>query len=172
MIAQFSGFPQHYWLMFSGVVATLFFLCLSYLWKDVKHGRGKARWLLAYAATLFVLCSIVSGINMRFDELSYIDNRNFPGGPAECGIQENGIFINLFGTAVSFACSWLQDGLLVCVLHNYEEVGWNSRHRCSIGFISYGALPCGWLLYQQLCMSSPLVCQPCYLCRHVEFTVT
>lgn len=60
---------------------------------------------------------------MKFDELAFIKNRNFPGGPSAYLVKE-GSFVpaNLMSFAAYFIAMWMQDGFLVSLSRQYHLV--------------------------------------------------
>ncbi|EIN05092.1 hypothetical protein PUNSTDRAFT_75263 [Punctularia strigosozonata HHB-11173 SS5] len=133
-----------------GVTATLYFICFSHLWSELKRRKRSTIWHLVYITTIFSLSSIAAGTNMRFSELAFIDNRDFPGGPAAYSIAENSIFINLLGTGVVFAATWLQDGLL---LYRYLVIwGFNLWMLIIPGLLFLVSVIMSCFLLAQLCL--------------------
>ncbi|KAF8513811.1 hypothetical protein JB92DRAFT_2922060 [Gautieria morchelliformis] len=96
-----------------GVHATLFFLCLSLLLK-LRKNDPKSSWaFIAYITLNFVLGSIGNGVTIRFNEMTFVDNRDYPGGPNAFFMQQNSFWANVFGFGVYFVNGWTQDGLLL-----------------------------------------------------------
>ncbi|KAH7099605.1 hypothetical protein BKA62DRAFT_621194 [Auriculariales sp. MPI-PUGE-AT-0066] len=91
-----------------GVHATLFFSTLQLLWARSRSSWKDWVWIF-YIFALFVISSVGNGGDLKFAQMIWIDNRNFPGGPtvyivASCRcLQQHCYIIN----------SWLQDGLLL-----------------------------------------------------------
>lgn len=65
-----------------------------------------------YTTVLFIIGSINTGLNMSSFKIAYLDNRNYPSGPAAFATQ-NLSLPNLVSAACSVVGSWLADGLLV-----------------------------------------------------------
>lgn len=68
---------------------------------------------MAYICTHFTLSSIAFALNAKFNKMTFITNRDYPGGP-------NGFFTNNQSNWVQFVnyvlyifIAWLQDALLV-----------------------------------------------------------
>jgi hypothetical protein len=99
-----------------GVNLALFFLCVPLLWSQrIKHPKY-AYGMLAFVGLIFSLGTIANGLALYVNQLTYIDDRNYPGGPAAFAIEQNSITVNIVATAFYFINQWLQDGLLVCSL--------------------------------------------------------
>jgi hypothetical protein len=65
---------------YSGVHLTLFVQCFSLLTQ--RRPNGKRDWpILVYVCVIFTLGTVGFGGQVKFDELTFIQNRNFPGGP-------------------------------------------------------------------------------------------
>ena len=45
--------------------------------------------------------------------MTFIDARNFPGGPDAFVAAEYGVFVNIFGTVALVILNWFADGLVV-----------------------------------------------------------
>ncbi|KAF8530700.1 hypothetical protein JB92DRAFT_2857329 [Gautieria morchelliformis] len=96
-----------------GVHATLFFMCLSLLLK-LRKKDPKSSWaFIAYITLNFVLGSIGNGANTRFNEMTFVDDRDYPSGPNAFYIQQNSFWVNIFGFGVYIVNMWTQDGLLL-----------------------------------------------------------
>ncbi|TCD68387.1 hypothetical protein EIP91_010896 [Steccherinum ochraceum] len=97
-----------------GVQLTLFLLCFNHLWSERKDKtRTRTYFWMVYIVILFSLGTIGNAVNMRITELSFVDNRNFPGGPSAYEVELNFIPLNIAGTAAYIINGWLQDGLLL-----------------------------------------------------------
>ena len=62
---------------------------------------------------MFILGTIFIGANTKVNELSFIDNRNFPGGPNAYLAAFYNSTPNLIGNTMFILADWLADGLLV-----------------------------------------------------------
>lgn len=77
-----------------------------------KHPR--VSWtMIAYITLNFILGSIGNAANIKFNEMVFIDDRDFPGGPNAFFTQQNSVTINVLAYAVYIVNTWTQDGLLV-----------------------------------------------------------
>ena len=65
---------------------------------------------------MFILGTIFIGANTKVNELSFIDNRNFPGGPNAYLAAFYNSTPNLLGNTMFVIANWLADGLLVRLL--------------------------------------------------------
>ncbi|EJD46589.1 hypothetical protein AURDEDRAFT_20524, partial [Auricularia subglabra TFB-10046 SS5] len=95
-----------------GVHATLFFLTLKLLWARPRTTLKDYSWL-AYVIVLFIVSSIGNGIQLKFTQMIYIDDRNYPGGPAVFYLDGSTNSLAVFGNSLYIANTWLQDGLLL-----------------------------------------------------------
>jgi len=95
-----------------GIHATLFFLCFNIL---ASRGRKTRRdWaLLVYTCLVFTFGSLGYGMVARWVEMMFVDNINFPGGPAAFNYEESNDWVNVVGVAFYIVGIWLQDGLLL-----------------------------------------------------------
>lgn len=95
-----------------GVHATLFFITLRLLWARQRTTWKDYSWI-AYVVVLFTVSSIGNATQMKFTQMIYIDNRNYPGGPAAYYIEGSTAFMAVFCNCIYIANTWLQDGLLL-----------------------------------------------------------
>jgi len=96
-----------------GVNATIFFTCLASLWPQRKQKPVTTYVYLAYICTHFVLSSISFGLNARFNEIMFIDYRNYPGGPNAVFIDFQTYWLNFVPYVLYIMTAWLQDLLLI-----------------------------------------------------------
>ncbi|KAF8491920.1 hypothetical protein JB92DRAFT_3004859 [Gautieria morchelliformis] len=96
-----------------GVHATLFFMCLSLLLKVRKKDPKRSWVFVAYITINFVLGSIGNGANIRFNEMIFVGNRDYPGGPNAFFMQQNSCWVNMVSYGVFIVNTWTQDGLLL-----------------------------------------------------------
>ncbi|CAL1697306.1 unnamed protein product [Somion occarium] len=101
-----------------GAHIVIFFMCAYYLVQERK--KGNWRWL-SFIALLFALGTINVVMNIHFNELAWIDERNYPGGPLAFILEQQSIKTNIAGNAVSAVVPFLADGLLIYRVH----VVWN-----------------------------------------------
>ncbi|KAJ7107805.1 hypothetical protein C8R44DRAFT_528948, partial [Mycena epipterygia] len=75
---------------------------------------AKISWrLVSYITVLFCLASIGFGGNAKFNQQTYIDDRNIPGGPNAFTVQFFGGPINFSSFFSYVVMSWLADGLVL-----------------------------------------------------------
>ncbi|EIN04127.1 hypothetical protein PUNSTDRAFT_76736 [Punctularia strigosozonata HHB-11173 SS5] len=106
-----------------GVHATLFFICLDLLIKQLKSHPKRSYAMLVYIVMLFILGSLGNAANIKFNEMVFVDNRDYPGGPNAYFVEQNGVWINVLSYGVYIVNTWLQDGLLLYRFH----LIWNSN---------------------------------------------
>ncbi|KZV91445.1 hypothetical protein EXIGLDRAFT_837104 [Exidia glandulosa HHB12029] len=92
-----------------GVHATLFFVTLSHLW---PRRAQDWKWIV-YSTIVFAAASIGNGGGMRFSEMTYVDNRVYPGGPAAYVVKQGSVLPNAASQTAYILGCWLQDGLLL-----------------------------------------------------------
>ncbi|KAJ3574053.1 hypothetical protein NP233_g2024 [Leucocoprinus birnbaumii] len=93
-----------------GVHLTLFIWCFHLLLRKKKSRPDYL--LMLYVSLLFVMGNIGNGTNIKVGELTFVDNRNFPGGPNAyfgTGAGPVGLTCNV----VYIINTWFQDGLLL-----------------------------------------------------------
>lgn len=111
---QCSRFP-------TGMVVILYFECATAILKPQSRRVGGGKWgLLAYTTFLFALGTIYTCCNLRVRQLSYIDNRNFPGkapslppGPIGYTLFSQSKPTSVLSDASFTTANWMADGFLV-----------------------------------------------------------
>lgn len=108
-----------------GIVAVLFFRCMSALLNPIDRAKGAIKWgLVAHTVAMFSFVTITTAVNLNFQSISYVDDREFPGDgalfPGPLGYQ---FFINSESIATVsyifvFLNGWLADGLLASPVLN------------------------------------------------------
>ena len=95
----------------------VFFRCMAGLF-DPVHRRGEpVKWgIVSYTAVMFFLTTVLIAVNFDINSVSFIDNRQFPGGPGEYLETVLPMSLNPVADAMAIFNSWLADGLLVCFL--------------------------------------------------------
>ena len=103
------------------MVIILYFECAVAILKPLPGRRRGRKWgLFAYTTFLFVLGTIYTACNLRVRELSYIDNREFPGkppslppGPIGYTLFSQSKPISMLSNTSFTIANWMADGLLV-----------------------------------------------------------
>ncbi|CAL1697855.1 unnamed protein product [Somion occarium] len=94
-----------------GAHLTLFFQCFELLWSVRRKQPKFAYTFLVYISALSI-CSAIGAASFRINQQAFVNNRNFPGGPAQYGLLSFNS-LNVLGPGGYMAASWLQDGLLL-----------------------------------------------------------
>lgn len=95
---------------FIGVHLTLFTWCFQLL---IQKRKTQGDFLLMiYISLLFIMGNIGNGTNIKVGELTFVDNRSFPGGPSTFFATGRGP-VGLACNVIYIINSWFQDGLLV-----------------------------------------------------------
>ena len=69
--------------------------------------------LFAYVVAIFCLNLIYTGATFRLSQQSWVDDRNFPGGPAAFEAEESQLPLSVTGDACLIISAILSDALLV-----------------------------------------------------------
>ena len=116
----------------SGIVIVLFFQCVIALLNPANRKMEGIKWgLVAHTFFMFSFVTIYTATNLTFQSISYIDNREFPGGgglaPGPLGYQFSSysMGISVVQTVVFLLNGWLADGLLVGSV--FSSVVWRSN---------------------------------------------
>lgn len=107
-----------------GILFTIFLQCAMVIGKVSKRPLGRTPWLMYYSVVMFVLATIAFALNTKFIQMTYIDYRNYPGGPNIFTFDFYNHPINL----TSFVCytlmTWLGDGLVLyrfMLIYNFKK---------------------------------------------------
>ena len=102
-----------------GVVIALFFQCMGALLNPANRAWGGMKWpLVAHITVMFSFATIYTAMNMDLQSISYIGNREFPGGgvlspgPLEYQFLIYSKAINVVPNTMFFLNTWLANGLL------------------------------------------------------------
>lgn len=98
-----------------GVVLTLYLICLHALFQQLRSGVRKNQAIFSglYITVMFALGTVYCAVNSRITQLAYVNDRNFPGGPADFAVFVFSTPINIAGAVAFFITSWMNDALLV-----------------------------------------------------------
>jgi hypothetical protein len=101
-----------------GVVVTLFFMCFSVLYRQTAtRVRSRQRIILwVYICVVFILNTLFIAANSQFTQLAFIDDRNYPGGPAQFENDMWSIPIDEVNNVVFVLQNWMNDGMIVSVV--------------------------------------------------------
>jgi len=98
-----------------GIMTCLYGFCLSVLIPQIKS-RERRRWAifhLAYTSLLAALVGIGTATNARLAQISWVNNRNFPGGPLAFITEEGNLTELILGWSAYIVASWLQDAYVI-----------------------------------------------------------
>jgi len=111
-------------LLIPGVLIVLFFQCMTALFNPANRRRKGVKWGLAsYTVLMFSFATVLTGMQLHTQSISFIDNRSFPGlgglvPPGPLGYQAfiwSGPLL-LAPNLVFILSNWLAHGLLVSPL--------------------------------------------------------
>ncbi|KAF7297455.1 hypothetical protein MIND_00979200 [Mycena indigotica] len=130
-------FSEHTWLQGAflaaiayGIEAVLFFMSARLLWVARSKDEGTERRnliLIGYISTIYVLGTLYMAGLFQFTQLSFIDNRNIPGGPNQ---YENIMFslpIDMLANVIMVLLTWMCDIINVwrCgVIYRGSRIPW------------------------------------------------
>ncbi len=103
----------NFWLLtffLIGVHLTLFIWCFQLLLMKKKSRRDYL--FMLYISLLFIMGNVGNGTNIKVGEQTFVDFRNFPGGPSAYFATGGGP-VGLTCNVVYIINSWFQDGYLV-----------------------------------------------------------
>lgn len=96
-----------------GVELTLFTMCMQLLIQRMtRDNRTRTIILLVYIFVMFICGTLIIASDAQMTQLSFITERNFPGGPSAFETDEFSIPIDELGNVLISVSQWLADGLL------------------------------------------------------------
>ena len=104
-----------------GILIVLFFQCMDTLFNPVNPRREGIRWgLVSYTVAMFTFVTVLAGMALHIESISYIDNREFPGlegvlppGPLGYVNSIRQTALSIIPNLMFFLNNWLADSLLV-----------------------------------------------------------
>ncbi|KLO13649.1 hypothetical protein SCHPADRAFT_915187 [Schizopora paradoxa] len=99
-----------------GIHLTLFVQCFQLLCQR-RRDRQRNWGLLLYICIIFSLGTVGFGGQIKFNEMTFIQDRDFPGGPLGFNFGEYNAPANLMTTAAFVILNWFADGLLIYRLY-------------------------------------------------------
>ena len=82
------------------------------LWGKKRRERRDYVWI-TFIVVLFALSSIANGMQFKFTQMIYIDDRNYPGGPWQYFLDTQSQAIDVIFLATLFLITFLCDTLVV-----------------------------------------------------------
>lgn len=104
-----------------GVHISVFFMCAYHL---LKKRTGRYKFWLLFIFVLFGLGTVNVAFDMHFSQSTWIDDRNFPGGPFAWSTRRPRRPLLTGGNAESILISFLADGLLIYRCHVLYDTWW------------------------------------------------
>ncbi|KAF8974247.1 hypothetical protein BDZ97DRAFT_1751085 [Flammula alnicola] len=96
-----------------GIQVTLYISCAMFLW-NARRVRGRRFMvLLGYITTLIIIATLFAAVQARTTEETYIDNRNYPGGPWQYFLSTEYLPINVMFYSTFIAGTFLADLLML-----------------------------------------------------------
>ncbi|KAJ7430357.1 hypothetical protein B0H11DRAFT_2374447 [Mycena galericulata] len=96
------------------ILGILFVITFQTILLFLKAPKRAIPWgLIAYMSVMFILASIGFGINANFNQKTFIDDRNFPGGPNAFTVADYATTLNMVGFTAYTIMSWMADGLVL-----------------------------------------------------------
>ena len=103
------------------MLIVLFFKCMTALLSlTYRRGEGIKWGLVSYTVVMFALATVLTGMDLDIQSISYVDNRDYSSIDGSTGFGPFGYFlsiyfkpINVIPSAAYIFGGWLADGLLV-----------------------------------------------------------
>ncbi|SJL15723.1 uncharacterized protein ARMOST_19227 [Armillaria ostoyae] len=96
-----------------GILFTMAIQCYSGL-LSMRARRGTTQWWLwIYVTTVLTLATVGVGGNQKFIQMTFIDYRNYPGGPNAFTVDFYATPVNLMGFICYTSLGWFADGLVL-----------------------------------------------------------
>ena len=98
---------------FLGMLLLLFIQCCHVLLRK-DPSRDSRRWaLFTYTLAIFILATLALGSSLKWNELAFIDQRAYPGGPSAFYKAYFSYWVTMFSSSCFIVLNWMADGLLV-----------------------------------------------------------
>ncbi|KAF7328672.1 hypothetical protein MSAN_02468800 [Mycena sanguinolenta] len=108
-----------------GVHLTLFFQCVPAL--CARKSGHRNRELLIFVFILFILGNLGNATTLIFAQKSFIDDRDYPGGPGAYFVEQSADWTVVVCNSVYIVNTWLQDGLLARQLYRFWTI-WSRNY--------------------------------------------
>ncbi|RDB26406.1 hypothetical protein Hypma_006563 [Hypsizygus marmoreus] len=96
-----------------GILFVLIVQALQSLWQKPRTPGQRSWWLILYVICILILATVGVGTNAKFIQMTYIDYRNYPGGPNAFTFDLYGAPINVADFTAFVLVDWLTDGMMV-----------------------------------------------------------
>lgn len=97
-----------------GAELVLFVMCAHVLTQQIsRFHRTREMVLLAFVSVIFTLGTLFMGAQAKFTQQAFIENRNFPGGPAAYEEVMYSDPVDEIANVCFIVGNWLMDGFLV-----------------------------------------------------------
>ncbi|KAJ2917551.1 hypothetical protein MD484_g2883, partial [Candolleomyces efflorescens] len=96
-----------------GILFTIFVQCVLSLRSSSAHKKKQAMIFTVYSCIIFILATFGFAGNTKFVQMTYIDYRNFPGGPNDFTFAFYTEFCNVFSIGSYVIMNWFADGLML-----------------------------------------------------------
>ncbi|KAJ2929654.1 hypothetical protein H1R20_g7447, partial [Candolleomyces eurysporus] len=96
-----------------GILFTIFVQCILSLRTSNPQKKRQARWLAAYSCVIFILATCGFAANVKFIQMTFIDYRNYPGGPNGFTFDFYTDPVNMFSLMCYVIMNWFADGLML-----------------------------------------------------------
>ncbi|KAF8870731.1 hypothetical protein BD779DRAFT_1454904 [Infundibulicybe gibba] len=108
-----------------GIHTAVFATVLYFMFLPEQMRRRGPRWVgwLAMTCSLFAVGTTNLACSIGFNEAAWVNERNYPGGPAAFLTEQQGRAIMTVGNSATILASFLADGLLL----NRVYILWNQR---------------------------------------------
>ena len=105
-----------------GAILPLYFICAHELFLQLRKSEHVRQSIinLVCITLLLVLSTLYVASNAYTTQLAYVNDRNFPGGPAAYSSFIFYLPISIMGLCSFFAINWITDIVLVSVLIGSE----------------------------------------------------
>ncbi|TFK55089.1 hypothetical protein OE88DRAFT_1642333 [Heliocybe sulcata] len=95
-----------------GIHFTIFVQTAYLLMKDL-HRKSSSQFFLAYIIVMFILGTLFVSSSSRVAQMTFVDDRNYPGGPEAWQEAAFSIPANLLGNITFTLANWLADALMI-----------------------------------------------------------
>lgn len=95
-----------------GIHFTIFVQTAYLLTRDL-HKKRSNQFFLAYITVMFILGTLFVSSSSRVAQMTFVDDRDYPGGPVAWAAAAFSIPANLLGNVTFTLANWLADALMI-----------------------------------------------------------
>jgi hypothetical protein len=142
-----------------GAIFVLSILAFQQVWMRRTFSPARRLFWISYISVVLMLSTLIAISNAAVTQMSFVDDRNFPGGPAVFEEMSFTIPLSDLGNACFLIANWLMDAMMVSATSGVYESRRLSRsadlpcrchlprHRSDLDNRIISAVPLLWIIW-------------------------